>query len=111
MKTYAKKSRWWLMLPVVALASVVVASCYTFTLIEMPHELIAGETFSGKVVVKRNGKQDNGLVQHVYGLYGICLPDNAVYVVFFSMSCMLSLATEKSTQIDTVDARNWLSFQ
>ena len=47
-----QKSRWWLMLPVVALASVVVASCYTFTLIEMPHELIAGETFSGKVVVK-----------------------------------------------------------
>ncbi|MBQ6186596.1 MAG: DUF5005 domain-containing protein [Prevotella sp.] len=75
MKTYAKKSRWWLMLSVVALASVVVASCYTFTLIEMPHEVIAGSTFNGKVVVKRNGKQDNGLVQHIYGLYGICLPD------------------------------------
>ncbi len=40
--------------------------------------------------------------------YGICLPDSAVYVTVFPMTCMLSLAEEKSTLIDTADTYNWL---
>jgi hypothetical protein len=43
--------------------------------------------------------------------YGICLPDSAVYVTVFPMACMLSLAEEKSTLIDTADTYNWLSMK
>lgn len=57
------------------LASLITVSCYKFTLIEQPHEAVTNSVFKGKVVVKRSGTSDNGSVQHVYGLFGICVPE------------------------------------
>lgn len=52
----------------------IVASCYRISLIEQDHEAYTNSKFHGKVVVKRNGTSNNGLIQHVYGLFGICVP-------------------------------------
>lgn len=57
------------------LASLITVSCYKFTLIEQPHEAVTNSVFKGKVVVKRSGTSDNGSVLHVYGLFGICVPE------------------------------------
>ena len=57
------------------IAALIMVSCYKFTLIEQPHEAVTNSVFNGKVVVKRSGTSDNGMVQHVYGLFGICVPD------------------------------------
>lgn len=57
------------------LASLITVSCYKFTLIEQPHEATTNSVFKGKVVVKRSGASDNESVLHVYGLFGICVPE------------------------------------
>ena len=57
------------------LASLITVSCYKFTLIEQPHEATTNSVFKGKVVVKRSGASDNGSVLHIYGLFGICVPE------------------------------------
>lgn len=57
------------------LVSLITVSCYKFTLIEQPHEAVTNSVFKGKVVVKRSGTSDNGSVLHVYGLFGICVPE------------------------------------
>lgn len=57
------------------IAALIMVSCYKFTLIEQPHEAVTNSVFNGKVVVKRSGTSDNGSVLHVYGLFGICVPD------------------------------------
>lgn len=57
------------------LASLITVSCYKFTLIEQPHEAVTNSVFKGKVVVKRSGASDNESVLHVYGLFGICVPE------------------------------------
>lgn len=57
-----------------ATVSLLVVSCYRITLVIQDHEAVTGGTFSGKVVVKRSGTSSNGLVQHVYGLFGVCVP-------------------------------------
>jgi predicted heme/steroid binding protein len=57
------------------IAALIMVSCYKFTLIEQPHEAVTNSVFNGKVVVKRSGTSDNGNVLHVYGLFGICVPD------------------------------------
>lgn len=57
------------------LASLITVSCYKFTLIEQPHEAMTNSVFKGKVVVKRSGASDNGSVLHIYGLFGICVPE------------------------------------
>lgn len=57
----------------VAVAALV--SCYTFTLVEQDHEATTNSTFKGKVVVKRDNSTDQGFVMHVYGLFGICVPE------------------------------------
>lgn len=57
------------------LASLITVSCYKFTLIEQPHEAVTNSVFKGKVVVKRSGKSENESVLHVYGLFGICVPE------------------------------------
>lgn len=51
------------------------ASCYRIDLIDQAHEAVTNSTFSGRIVVKADGTTDNGSVQHVRGLYGICLPE------------------------------------
>ena len=50
-------------------------ACYRITLIEQAHEVVAGQVFTGKLVVKRSGTSNNGGVQHTYGLFGIRVPD------------------------------------
>ena len=50
-------------------------SCYTITLLQQPHEAVTNSSFKGKLVVKRDGSSDNGLVQTVHGLFGICVPE------------------------------------
>lgn len=50
------------------------ASCYKIVWLEMDHEAITNSKIHGKMVVKRNGQSDNGLVQHVYALFGVCVP-------------------------------------
>ncbi len=57
------------------LASLITVSCYKFTLIEQPHEAVTNSVFKGKVVVKRSGTSENESVLHVYGLFGICVPE------------------------------------
>ena len=57
------------------LASLITVSCYKFTLIEQPHEATTNSVFKGKVVVKRSGTSENESVLHVYGLFGICVPE------------------------------------
>lgn len=57
------------------LASLITVSCYKFTLIEQPHEAMTNSVFKGKVVVKRSGTSENESVLHVYGLFGICVPE------------------------------------
>ncbi len=59
----------------ICLVLVVLASCYTFTLVEQPHEAVTNSSFKAKLVVKRDGGSDNGLVQTVHGLFGICVPE------------------------------------
>ncbi|MBQ8047355.1 MAG: DUF5005 domain-containing protein [Prevotella sp.] len=56
------------------LTAIVVTSCYRITLLEQPHEAFTNSTFKGKMVIKRSGTSDNGLVQHVYALFGVCVP-------------------------------------
>jgi len=56
-------------------AAVLAVSCYKITLVEQAHEAVTNSVFGGKVVVKRSGTSDNGLVQHVYGLFGVCVPE------------------------------------
>lgn len=55
-------------------AALLAVSCYKITLVEQAHEAETNSVFDGKVVVKRSGTSDNGLVQHVYGLFGVCVP-------------------------------------
>lgn len=57
------------------LASLITVSCYKFTFIEQPHEAVTNSVFKGKVVVKRSGTSENESVLHVYGLFGICVPE------------------------------------
>ncbi len=57
------------------LASLITVSCYKFTLLEQPHEAVTNSVFKGKVVVKRSGTSENESVLHVYGLFGICVPE------------------------------------
>lgn len=57
------------------LASLITVSCYKFTLIEQPYEAVTNSVFKGKVVVKRSGTSENESVLHVYGLFGICVPE------------------------------------
>ena len=73
MNILKSKNLSWLWLVCAVAASV--TACYQISLIEQPHEAYTNSTFKGKVVVKRTGASDNGLVQHVYGLFGICVPE------------------------------------
>jgi hypothetical protein len=57
------------------LMAAIVVSCYKITLVEQDHEALTNSTFKGKVVVKRDGSTDQGFVMHVYGLFGICVPE------------------------------------
>lgn len=56
------------------LAAIVLTSCYRITLIIQDHKAYTHSTFKGKMVVKRAGTASNGIVQHVHGLFGICVP-------------------------------------
>lgn len=60
---------------IAAAIALAVSACYQITLVQQPHEALTNSTFKGKVVVKRTGASDNGIVQHVYGLFGICVPE------------------------------------
>ena len=51
-----------------------VVSCYRFVSVGQPHEAKTNSVFSGKVVLKRSGTSNQGFVQHVYGLFGVCVP-------------------------------------
>lgn len=55
-------------------AAVLAVSCYKITLVEQAHEAVTNSVFSGKVVVKRSGTSNNGIVQNVHGLFGVCVP-------------------------------------
>ncbi|MBD5224420.1 MAG: DUF5005 domain-containing protein [Bacteroidales bacterium] len=50
-------------------------SCYTFTLIEQPHEAFVNSSFKVKLEVKRDGSTDQGFVMNVHGLFGVCVPE------------------------------------
>lgn len=50
-------------------------SCYTFTLVEQPHEAVTNSTFNVKLEVMRDGSTDQGAPMNVYGLFGVCVPE------------------------------------
>ena len=47
---------------VAAAIALAVSACYQITLVQQPHEALTNSTFKGKVVVKRTGASDNGIV-------------------------------------------------
>jgi len=48
--------------------------CYKITFVEQAHEVVKGDSFSGRIIVKRSGGAANGTVQHVYGLFALRVP-------------------------------------
>ena len=48
--------------------------CYKITFVEQAHEVVKGDSFSGRIIVKRSGGSANGTVQHVYGLFALRVP-------------------------------------
>lgn len=69
-----KRNRILLLLCSVALL-VSAVSCYTITFVLQPHEALTNSTFTGKLVIKRDGLNDQGYVMNVYGLFGVCVPE------------------------------------
>ncbi len=49
-------------------------SCYKITFIKQAHSVVKGNVFNGKLVVKSTGNTAGG-VYHVYGLFGIRVPE------------------------------------
>ena len=64
----------WILVAAICALALCVTACYKIVLIEQPHEAVTNSVFKGKVMVKRTGETDNGIVQHIYGLFGICVP-------------------------------------
>ena len=52
----------------------ILTGCYKITFVEQAHEVVKGDAFEGKIIVKRSGGSSNGTVQHVYGLFGLRVP-------------------------------------
>lgn len=57
------------------ISTLLLASCYTFALVEQPHQAYTNSVFRGKVVVKRDGANNQGYAMDVHGLFGICVPE------------------------------------
>ena len=61
----------------VALLAVAVClcwSCYKITLVVQAHSIVKGNVFNGKMVIKDTNNTSGG-VEHVYGLFGIRVPE------------------------------------
>ena len=63
------------LLPAVLVVGVLLASCYRIVLIEQAHEVVRGESFAAKMVVKRSGSNTNGSITQCHGLFGIRVPE------------------------------------
>lgn len=56
-----------------ALIAVLMVSCYKITLVQQAHTVVKGNVFNGKLVIKSTDNTSGG-VYHVYGLFGIRVP-------------------------------------
>ncbi len=56
-----------------AFMAVLMVSCYKITLVQQAHTVVKGNVFNGKLVVKSTDNTAGG-VYHVYGLFGIRVP-------------------------------------
>jgi len=61
--------------PAMFVAALLLASCYRIVLIEQAHEVVRGEAFTAKMVVKRSGSNTSGSVTQCHGLFGIRVPE------------------------------------
>ena len=57
-----------------AIMAVLCVSCYRISFIKQDHTIIKGNVFNGKLVIK-DTDNPNGGVYHVYGLFGIRVPE------------------------------------
>ena len=57
-----------------AIMATVFVSCYQITFIKQAHTVVKGNVFNGKFVIKSTGTTTGG-VSHVYGLFGIRVPE------------------------------------
>lgn len=71
--TSTKKIFHWL-LPFSA-AVALLFSCYRITLVEQAHEVVRGQAFTAKMVVKRSGSNSSGGITQCHGLFGVRVPE------------------------------------